>query len=449
MDRKSGFKRAFLSLIVILVPMILHTPSITASTGFLNDENEISGRSYADWQQAFLLNIRKMQERQELQRLEEEENAEATKSGIQTTTSELSVESTSVTADSSEISNWLTETQALSPLGLVESYKDDPSLVDQAFTYDQAIAGISMINQGNVSGATQIFDFYYSQWDGTGFWTAYNTQTVDGAKVEWLKHMGPNAWIALFSLHYHEATQDSQGLELATDIGNWIKSLPHKDGGIAMGDSDIWANIYSTENNLSAYSVFKILSTKAASRKDRKAFSNQMKGQESWFLNQAYDSTTGLFKRGQNDSTNALDTNSWALLVFGPTDLQDKFGIDIDAFVSNIEQTFSVQDNGSFGGDVLTAKGFDFSDAVNTLTIGRSGIKWVEGTNQMISVYQMLGYHYSLTDVTKSNFYQARADYFTSKNVDNSISLNGTLSYFYTDSPGYQVFLGQSILAHC
>ena len=212
-----------------------------------------------------------------------------------------------------------------------------------------------------------------------------------------------------------------------------------------MGSEGFWSNLYSVENNLSHYALLKNLSSKAATRQDRQFFSNELKGVTSWLKTQAYDATTGLFKRGAyGDPVKALDTNSWAILTIGPASLKKDFGVDVDLLVSNIEAAFAVQADGSFGQDLLTAKGFDFSDSANASFIGRPGLNWVEGTNQMIAVYKKLVSYYSKAstrDSAKAAYYTARADHFAVQNVHNSISENGAVSYAYTDQAGEQIFL--------
>ncbi len=348
------------------------------------------------------------------------------------------------TQDAAAITSWVVKNQATSPLGLVASFPNDPALVDQAFTYDQALSGIVLLKQGNTSDAQKIFNFYNSQWDGNGYWTVYNTQSVGGTKIEYDRLAGPNAWIALFSLQYYAKTGNSNGLTLATKIGKWMQSLPHQNGGIAMGaGGTFWGNIFSTENNLDYYAVLKILSVKATLQSDRLAFSNELAGVTSWLKYQAYDPVSGLFRRGAGDSIKSLDTNSWAILAIGVDNLKKDFGVSADDLVAKTESNFAVQNDGSFGQNILTAKGFDFSDAVNASAIGRGGMKWVEGTNQMIDLYKALASYYSQAktlDTTKVTLYQSRATYFAGLNSNNAILESGSLSYVYADLSGAQVF---------
>src|SRR3989338_504653 len=101
-------------------------------------------------------------------------------------------------------------------LGLMVSYAEDGTLEHQAFTYDQALAGIELVREGKLTEANKIFEFYNSHWDGSGFFTVYNSQSDGGAQIEQSKIMGPNAFIGLFALHYYLSTGDRRGVDLGT-----------------------------------------------------------------------------------------------------------------------------------------------------------------------------------------------------------------------------------------
>jgi hypothetical protein len=348
------------------------------------------------------------------------------------------------------IGSWFDATQAGSPLGLVSSFPDG-TIPDQAFTYDQAVAGMEMLKNGDVAGATQVFNYFNDHWTGDGYWTVYNTNTDGGQQVEQIKINGPNAWIGQFALQYEKQTGDSRALDLATDVGKWIQTLPENNGGIAMGNTDIWAGLYSVENNLSDYAFFKALSERAADAGDRASFGTTADGIQTW-IRYAYDPTRGLFHRGGNtfnggiswDTTYALDTNSWAIASLGVDGLKNLMGWDdaqMDAYVARIGSSFAVQAGGDFGGDLFTAKGFDFGDAANASAIGRQGVKWVEGTNQMIQVYQLMSTSYAASgDAQKAEYYASLARYFEMRNADNAVLQNGELGYLYADRAGVRVF---------
>lgn len=398
-------------------------------------------------------------------------------------TSELAVftQDASVTQQAEQIYQAFLQDQLENSTGLVVSHPDDEGFAyhegiqeewakiyanTQAYTYDQALVGIAMLKHGDMAGAKKIFDFFDLErqkdtGDFSGFWTVYNVDPVnDWKRYEWRKGLGENAWIALFALQYHSLQQDpaekQKALELATTIGRWVGALPHHQGGIAMGEDapggiPNFGTIYSVENDLDAYALFKTLMTQAARPEDRQFFAAQFSGVETWLKNEAFDPSAGLFKRGGSfyagpgqfvwDDVQSLDVQSWAISAIGIDALIDDFGISMDDLISAAHETFAVQDDGSFGGDIFQAKGFDFSDASNAATLGRSAMKWVEGTNHMILVYKMLSDFYA-DDTTRSAHYQALADHFLARNADNAVEVAGTLSYLYTDQSPLQVFVG-------
>ena len=421
----------------------------------------VPGQSSSDLKESFLKATRLLQQKQALEILAEQ-NPDVRPVDTKTLTqignaSAPPVIPSAILNDSAtKTYNWMLANQAQSPLGILKSYPQDSGQVNQGFTYDEAVAGIMLVKQNDIASAQKIFDFYNSQWDGTGFWTVYNTQSVGGAKIEFQKIMGPNAWMALFAVNYYKSTGDANALTLAVNIGRWISSLPHSGGGVAMGTNNPGGNpnygqIYSIENNLDYYALLNLLSTKAPLQSDRNLFMTESTNLKQWFQATTYDSASGLFKRGPSnnidDMTLSLDTNTWAISAIGVSGLKTLMNFSdqqLDDFVGRVETNFAVQSNGSFGGNILTAKGFDFAGAQNAQLIqnqglSRPGIKWVEGTGQMILVYKQLAdYYQSAGDAVKSAKYQARAAYFES--LDSVNLTSDGQSYFYTDSPGTKIF---------
>jgi hypothetical protein len=352
--------------------------------------------------------------------------------------------------------------------GLVESYPDaGGNLENQAFTYDQALAGMVMLNQNSdagMAGAKAILDFYRAQWDGTGFYTVYNSATSQGPWLEDRKEMGANAWIGLFCVQYYLATGNSNAFDLARKIAKWIQTLPSRNGARAMGvnnpsDPKNPGVLFSVENNLDYYALLTNLNkVLPATDPDKASFQAEAASIKSWLKNDAYNSATGLFRRGVNanpDTALTLDTNTWALLVLGPDVLQNEFGINVGDFVGRIESTFSVKNDGTFGGANFTAcptclsqsKGFDFSDQANVTAIGglRRGTAWVEGTQHMIAVYKQLSDYYAAKgDSVSATKYADRKAHFIDLNSSYSMaSIEGVYGLRHTDSTArVQIFAG-------
>jgi hypothetical protein len=102
---------------------------------------------------------------------------------------------------SDKMYNWLQSMQN-STTGLVQSYSNtvDIALLDHAFTYDQALAGLCFVKEADYVSAAKILDFYNNKWTGTGFANSYDIN--NGGVRESIIHTGPNLWIALLALQY-------------------------------------------------------------------------------------------------------------------------------------------------------------------------------------------------------------------------------------------------------
>lgn len=438
------------------------------STGKFNNRPSFWDKSLSEFKNASLKNIRLIQEKQSQEMAAEEINSLHRARSVKPKPAEspaeaaVSVESVSFALaeqaslklqaasnpEADLIYGELIHNQQASPLGLVVSYTGQRGLENQGFTYDQAAAGIAMLKQGDTASAGKILDFFKAEWDGTGFATVYNTQVAGGWAIEDDKILGPNAWVALFALQYHAKTGDAAALDLATQIAKWAMTLPHTSGGAAMGeDKTEWAERYSVENNLSYYAALQLLSTEAGGQADRDAFSGERDRLKQWLQFPGFAPSEGLFRRGAYlDSLKALDTNSWGVLVLGVSGLQE-IGVDVNVLVSNIEKEFLVNDTagiGSYGADAFSSKGFDFSSSTNGfLTYGRPTVKWVEGTNQMITVYRVLADYYEngpAPDPVRAAGYAAKADYFSGLNAAQQVTTAGGSSYAYADALDAQVF---------
>jgi len=214
---------------------------------------------------------------------------------------------------------WFDQNQNRGTSGLIASYQENPEFIyhtdihgvlqkadwakiyanTQAFTYDQALAGIVFLKQGKMDAAKKIFDFYYSQWQEerenfSGFWTVYSADPsppLRWKKYEWRKGMGENVWMALFCLQYEkavtDATEKTNSLDLAIAIGKWVSTLNHhEEGAVAMSpfnsssETD-FSKIYSVENNLDYYALLKALSVKAPAA-DLEYFTKEFSNLKNW-----------------------------------------------------------------------------------------------------------------------------------------------------------------------
>ncbi len=384
-------------------------------------------------------------------------------------------------AGAPEAAAWFAADQATTPSGLIVSHPDDPSFIyhegivaewakifnnTQAFTYDQALAGIAMLNAGDLAGAKEILDFFAAERAAqgtvfTGFYTVYNVDpAVAWKRYEWRKGAGENAWIGLFFLHYEAAVTDAgeraRARELAATVGRWLASLPHHAGAIAMGPdtpgaAPNYGRLYSAENVLDQHAFFKALLLRPVSGPDRTLFERELAGVTGWLKDLAYDRTAGLFRRGGKlnaqgafewDPVASLDVQTWAVSAIGPMALEVSFNIDAGALLERAARVFAVAPDGSFGGPVFDAKGFDFSDAANARAIGRPGIKWVEGTEQMILALRQAAAYLAAKDRARAARLGALADRFEERRADEAIAGPWGVAYPYADRAGVQIYAG-------
>ncbi|MDD5584756.1 MAG: hypothetical protein PHV55_06855, partial [Candidatus Omnitrophica bacterium] len=157
----------------------------------------------------------------------------------------------------------------------------DELLVGQASTYDQALVGLALLKFREYYQAKQILRFFKSRWSPQGLCNFYDTSS-GGCGVETTVHLGPNAWIALFALHYAQETGDDSFYSFARDIGLWAADLKHYRGALCMGPVQDWGGNWdeavSLENNIVAYAMFRSLYAQEKDEKIKNVFAREMQG---------------------------------------------------------------------------------------------------------------------------------------------------------------------------
>ncbi len=289
--------------------------------------------------------------------------------------------------------------------GLVMSFEGDNSVGDLGFTYDQALAAIVFLRNGDVGRARQIFDFFLSaqKVDSGAFANAYFVSS--GEVAEYAAHAGPNIWLALALCHYsHESHDVITYSPLLQDIVNWLERLKDKEDGLRGGERLSW---YSTEHNLDAYALYQMLYqlTSNAVYQDKAAAILR------WLNKNAYSRLAApIVKRGKGDATVATDTYAWSIAAIGPRKLAEN-GMDPDGILDYaIENCAVTIDYKKPDGSVITIKGFDFAKHQN---LARGGVVSCEWTAQMIvSLKMMADYHISQGGQKKARYYsQLSQDY--------------------------------------
>ena len=269
---------------------------------------------------------------------------------------------------------------------------DDGLLVDEAATYDLALAGLGFLELEDRDSAKRILDFFKNKWNPeSGLNNFYNTKS--GAPgVETTIHLGPNMWVAMLALHYTERTGDHTYLPLARSMALWAAKLDHVQDGVCMGPQEDWAgswpDISSSENNIVAYSVFRFLYAREQDENAKEIFNAHMQGIQKFIRNvtlqkDAHGALThvsvGCDRKDPVAVTSSCDVVTMLLLVFEPRELESLFGISERALLEFADKNFLVTTDGT--------EGYDFTDTASAGRIGRPRMISIEWTGQFACCY--------------------------------------------------------------
>ncbi len=273
--------------------------------------------------------------------------------------------------------------------GLVESFdrSQDPFLEDQGATYDQALAGMAFLLMGDRERAKRILDFYQSRWEGKGFYNFYST--VNGrVGLEWRRHVGPNMWLALLIYQYTAMTQDETYLPLAEGLCDWVLSLPHYNGGVAMSDLEEpeipWPEIVSTENVIDVVAVFQ-MAVKMTRDYRKKTWYEQELTQSKQFFKNVVIGADGAIGRGYRpfldgvDRVAALDTVTWLIATSLPQNIFSEYGVAVSTLIQKAEETFGI--------DLEPGRGYDYTSLTEARKANRERICSLEWSAEMAQVY--------------------------------------------------------------
>jgi len=319
-------------------------------------------------------------------------------------------------------------------------------LVGESSTYDQALAGIGFLKLADYEAAKGVLSFFKEKWDGEGFHNFYNTETgLNG--IEDTIHLGPNMWIAMFALQYEKITGDKSFSGFAGKIALWAAKLNHKNGGIAMGPvgdwGGNWRDVYSSENNIVAYAVFRALREKEDDVNVRSVFEKEMQGIVN-FINTVtlkksdmgklinvgvgYNPDEGISKVSSSDVVTML------LLVFSPEELNKFFSINEEELIKFAKDNFYVCEDGICG--------LDFTDKNNADSIKRPRMISLEWSAQMADAEIYLARFYeSKTPVDrKVEMYLEESNSLLS-NIDKKAIYEGDMIFFpYATKDSLQPF---------
>lgn len=283
-----------------------------------------------------------------------------------------------------EAYNWLTLQQSTNRAffiftrGLLPSYENG----SDCFTYDQALASMAFVLEGDFKKAKQILDFYDETYKKQvkrygkfiGFSDAYKK---DGAWGEtWAA--GPNAWMLMAINQYTYFSKDNRYMELAGKIADWLISLEAIDGGIiggyyGNGEPMAWV---STEHNFDCYAAFRDMGILTGDEKYLKI----AKDTKLWLENAGWNAKEKRFDMGQGNPNYATDLSSWAVLSLGK-----KYGPTLDFAIekSLTKKLYKVKN--------VEVEGFDFGSTYETSHYPDKDAVWLEGTGQMVLAFDRAG----------------------------------------------------------
>jgi hypothetical protein len=267
---------------------------------------------------------------------------------------------------------------------------DDPALKTAAFTYDNALAVITLLACGKPTQAQRIGEALRLAATGdTRLRNAYRAGIVNGKPSpngwwdavanHWAQsadQMGTStgnaAWAALAMLALHDATGDKKWLDAAHTLGNWIISNTKSDqgaGGFAGGIEGDDASPHkigwkATEHNIDLAALFGRLATNDGEGKWKNKADAAMRFVSAQWSGDHF--LVGTLPDGitPNRDTSGLDVQFWSVLL--PTAPA--------AWCQAL--TYAQRTHGVNGG-------FDFN-------ADRDGL-WLEGTAQAALAYQKCG----------------------------------------------------------
>lgn len=177
---------------------------------------------------------------------------------------ELLEESTTIIVDETVVkqplsniektANWIAHMQG--PNGLIESAEN----TNFVSLYDNALAAMVFIQQGDFERAEQILNFFEGRMQtelnaGSGGFYQFRDRNGENGSRTW---MGDNAWLLIAIHQYHEAFGNQKYHQLATDLENWLRSLQDSDGGLRGGLNEDGSEIPKvTEGILTAFNAVK------------------------------------------------------------------------------------------------------------------------------------------------------------------------------------------------
>ena len=287
--------------------------------------------------------------------------------------------------------NWIAHMQLSN--GLVESAE----FTDFVSLYDNALAAMIFLSEGDVELAEKIFDYFennleseFFQNDG-GFFQYRDTSGFNGSRI-W---MGDNAWLLIALNNYHEITNSQKYQGMATELELWLRSLQDEDGGLRGGvneDGTIIPRV--TEGIITAFNAVK-------------GFDEFHENILRFLHEQRWDWNEEILITDTNnpDYNYALDLYSLGYMIFEnyPTEVLSK----ANRFINSQTSTT----NGK------TINGYCFDDDKDVV--------WLEGTAQMALAFEVAG----LTQDSENILLNLQESFIKSSMAENASGIPYTTNY--------------------
>ncbi|WP_339714392.1 hypothetical protein [uncultured Kriegella sp.] len=254
--------------------------------------------------------------------------------------------------------HWLAKMQL--PNGLLASTEHS----DFVSLYDNALAALLFIENGETEKAERIFDFFQNKVDselrnGTGGFYQFRDKNGKNGSRPW---MGDNAWLLIALNNYHQTTGNKKYQGLARNLEDWIRTLQDDDGGLWGGQNEDGSPIPKvTEGIITAFNAVK-------------GFDNFHSNILSYLFKNRWHETKSIFTSWPENPTylHALDLHALAQMIF-----EDFPKINLE----RTEALFFTTQWSTLTGQSVSGYCFDED----------KDVVWLEGTGQMAAAYSEIG----------------------------------------------------------
>lgn len=277
-----------------------------------------------------------------------------------------------------QVPNSTVPTPAPGRSGLVISYiipPSDPSypyLYHRSWIYDDALAVIAWLMEGECQAAKKTLSALASLLDGDGK-LGFSYNTADGWFDNTRYRTGAIAWVGYSFVFYQKACGDSQFQAVAERIADWVLTMQDPTTGSVKGGPDVgW---FSTEHNIDAYFFLRDIGL----LKGNTTYLEAAKRIKQSLLTNHWNPSYGCFQQGIGDTVKVLDAASWGALFLLSIGQSDKAENCLDFIEANFPTTVTC----NIGGVSKNISGYKPDISTNLV--------WSEGSLGVAMAYQQAG----------------------------------------------------------